>query len=60
KKVLEECLQEMLRPIREKRAMFLDDKAQLVDILKQGSQRSREKTEQVLFDVKGVFGLNLF
>ncbi|CAE6896641.1 Belongs to the class-I aminoacyl-tRNA synthetase family [Vibrio sp. B1FIG11] len=60
KKVLEECLQEMLRPIREKRAMFLDDKAQLIDILKQGSQRSREKTEQVLFDVKGVFGLNLF
>jgi tryptophanyl-tRNA synthetase len=50
----------MLRPIREKRAMFLDDKAQLIDILKQGSQRSREKTEQVLFDVKGVFGLNLF
>lgn len=60
KKVLEECLQEMLRPIREKRAMFLDDKAQLIEILKQGSQRSCEKTEQVLFDVKGVFGLNLF
>ncbi|HDM8042110.1 TPA: tryptophan--tRNA ligase [Vibrio campbellii] len=60
KKVLEECLQEMLRPIREKRAMFLDDKAQLIETLKQGSQRSREKTEQVLFDVKGVFGLNLF
>ena len=60
KKVLEECLQEMLRPIREKRAMFLDDNAQLIEILKQGSQRSREKTEQVLFDVKGVFGLNLF
>lgn len=60
KKVLEECVQEMLRPIREKRAMFLDDKAQLIEILKQGSQRSREKTEQVLFDVKGTFGLNLF
>ncbi|HHX8333099.1 TPA: tryptophan--tRNA ligase [Vibrio diabolicus] len=60
KKVLEECLQEMLRPIREKRAMYLNDKAQLIDILKQGSQRSREKTEQVLFDVKDVFGLNLF
>ena len=60
KKVLEECLQEMLRPIREKRAMFLDDKAQLIETLKQGSQRSREKTEQVRFDVKGVFGLNLF
>ncbi|AGV15978.1 tryptophanyl-tRNA synthetase [Vibrio alginolyticus] len=60
KKVLEECLQEMLRPIREKSAMYLNDKAQLIDILKQGSERSREKTEKVLFDVKDVFGLNLF
>ncbi|ELE6599007.1 tryptophan--tRNA ligase [Vibrio alginolyticus] len=60
KKVLEECLQEMLRPIREKRAMYLNDKAQLIDILKQGSECSREKTEKVLFDVKDVFGLNLF
>ncbi|HHF3201896.1 tryptophan--tRNA ligase [Vibrio alginolyticus] len=60
KKVLEECLQEMLRPIREKRAIYLNDRAQLLDILKQGSERSREKTEKVLFDVKDVFGLNLF
>ncbi|EHD0129598.1 MULTISPECIES: tryptophan--tRNA ligase [Vibrio] len=60
KKVLEECLQEMLRPIREKRAIYLNDRAQLLDILKHGSERSREKTEKVLFDVKDVFGLNLF
>ncbi|HCE4629256.1 TPA: tryptophan--tRNA ligase [Vibrio parahaemolyticus] len=60
KTVLEECLQEMLRPIREKRALYLNDKAQLIEILKHGSQVSREKTEQVLSDVKSVFGLNLF
>ncbi|ELE7615583.1 tryptophan--tRNA ligase, partial [Vibrio vulnificus] len=60
KKILEECLQEMLRPIREQRAHYLDDKAQLIEILKRGSQISRERTERVLFDVKGVFGLNLF
>jgi len=60
KKVLEECLQEMLRPIRERRAEYLDDKAQLLEILSIGSQRSREKTAKVLFDVKGVFGLNIF
>ncbi|WP_394126612.1 tryptophan--tRNA ligase [Vibrio hepatarius] len=59
KKILEECLQDMLRPIREKRAMYLDDKAQLIEILSKGSQLSREKTAQVLFDVKGVFGLNI-
>ncbi|ELS3554713.1 tryptophan--tRNA ligase [Vibrio vulnificus] len=60
KKILEECLQEMLRPIREQRADYLDDKAQLIEILKRGSQISRERTESVLFDVKGAFGLNLF
>ncbi|WP_100644507.1 tryptophan--tRNA ligase [Alteromonas facilis] len=60
KKVLEECLQDMLRPIREKRAEFLNDKAQLVDVLIKGSQISREKTAQVLLNVKDVFGLNVF
>jgi tryptophanyl-tRNA synthetase len=60
KKVLEECLQEMLRPIRERRAEYLNDKAQLLEILSIGSQRSREKTAKVLFDVKDVFGLNIF
>ena len=60
KKVLEECLQEMLRPIRDRRAEYLSDKAQLLEILSIGSQRSREKTAKVLFDVKDVFGLNIF
>ncbi|MDV7103749.1 tryptophan--tRNA ligase [Vibrio sp. TH_r3] len=60
KKILEECLQDMLRPIRDRRAEFLNDKAQLVDILVKGSRVSREKTAQVLFDVKGIFGLNIF
>ena len=60
KKVLEECLQEMFRPIRDRRAEYLDDKAQLLEILSIGSQRSREKTAKVLFDVKDVFGLNIF
>jgi tryptophanyl-tRNA synthetase len=60
KKILEECLQEMLRPIRARRAEYLGDKAQLLEILSIGSQRSREKTAKVLFDVKDVFGLNIF
>lgn len=59
KKVLEECLQDMLRPIREKRAEFLNDKAQLIDILVEGSRISKDKTEKVLFDVKDIFGLNI-
>jgi tryptophanyl-tRNA synthetase len=60
KKVLEEYLQDMLRPIRERRSEFLNDKAQLVDILSKGSQVSREKTSEVLFNVKDIFGLNIF
>jgi len=59
KKILEECLQDILRPIREKRTEFLHDKAQLIDILVEGSQISRDKTEKVLFDVKDIFGLNI-
>ncbi|KJY93577.1 MULTISPECIES: tryptophan--tRNA ligase [Vibrio] len=60
KKILEECLQEMLKPIRDRRQEFLNDRAQLVDVLRKGSQVSREKTQKVLFDVKDIFGLNLF
>ncbi|MEZ9466848.1 tryptophan--tRNA ligase [Vibrio breoganii] len=59
KKILEECLQDMLRPIRERRAEYLNDKAQLIDILAKGSLVSREKTEKVLFNVKDIFGLNI-
>lgn len=60
KQILEECLQELLRPIREKRAQFLNDKAQLLRILAEGNEISRQKTGKVLHDVKQVFGLNLF
>ncbi|MCE2596817.1 tryptophan--tRNA ligase [Motilimonas cestriensis] len=59
KKILEECLQSLLGPIRNKRAEYLNDKAQLMAILKQGSQAAKEKTEKTLFDVKAVFGLNI-
>lgn len=60
KKILEECLQEMLRPIREKRADYLADKAQLIEVLKQGSIKSHQRTQLMLNKVKEVFGLNLF
>ena len=60
KKVLEECLQETLKPIREAREGFISDKAQLIEILKAGSEKSREESNQVLNDVKRAFGLDLF
>ena len=60
KKVLEECLQEILRPIRARRKTFISDKTQLIDILKAGSLKSQEESNQVLNSVKQAFGLNLF
>jgi len=60
KKVLEECLQEILRPIRARRKTFISDKTQLIEILKAGSLKSQEESNQVLNNVKQAFGLNLF
>lgn len=60
KKILEECLQEILKPIRERREMFIADKAQLIEILKSGTEKSQDEANQVLNSVKRAFGLNLF
>nr|WP_180706022.1 tryptophan--tRNA ligase [Psychromonas sp. CD1] len=60
KKILEECLQDFLRPIRLRREMLMNDKAQLLSILKEGTERSQDEANQVLRRVKNAFGLNLF
>ncbi|SFD04387.1 tryptophan--tRNA ligase [Pseudoalteromonas denitrificans] len=60
KKILESCLQDVLKPIRERRSLYMNDKAQLIKILKQGSEKSQEEANQVLQKVKSAFGLNLF
>lgn len=60
KKILEECLQEIIKPIRQRRENYISDKAQLVNILKVGTERSRDETNQVLGSVKRAFGLDLF
>ncbi|BCE02625.1 tryptophan--tRNA ligase [Marinicellulosiphila megalodicopiae] len=60
KKILEDRLQDLIKPIREARANFIDDKSQLIAILKEGSERSQDEANQVLNNVKRGFGLNLF
>lgn len=60
KRVLEDCLQELMEPIRHRRSEFIRDKAMLLQVLKSGSEKARERTEGVLKDVRDVFGLNLF
>ncbi|TMN94652.1 tryptophan--tRNA ligase [Pseudoalteromonas sp. S558] len=59
KSILEECLQETLRPIRDRRSRFLEDKTMLIDILSRGTALGVVKTNEVLYDVKQAFGLNL-
>lgn len=60
KKILEECLQELIRPIRAKRNSFISDKSELIKILKEGSERAQDEAHGVLNKVKNAFGLNLF
>jgi tryptophanyl-tRNA synthetase len=60
KKIIEECLQETLKPIRQRRKSFISDKAQLIEILKNGSEKSQQESNQVLNSVKNAFGLSLF
>ncbi len=60
KKILEECLQELLAPIREKRNEYLKDKGELINILRSGTEKARTTAEAVLTDVKSIYGLNVF
>ena len=60
KKILEECLQDLLKPIRQRREEFIADRSLLIAILKAGTERSQDETNAVLRQVKGAFGLNLF
>lgn len=60
KKILDECLQELLKPIRQSREKFIADPSQLIAILKEGTERSKDESNDVLGQVKKAFGLNLF
>ncbi len=60
KKILEECLQELLRPIRQRRTEFMSDRAELINTLKKGTDKARNETAVVVDDIKAAFGLDLF
>jgi tryptophanyl-tRNA synthetase len=60
KNILEENLQDFLRPIRQRRTEFLSDKAELMNILKAGTHNAKTETAQVVHEVKAAFGLDLF
>ncbi|UGA56634.1 tryptophan--tRNA ligase [Vibrio sp. VB16] len=60
KKVLEECLQELLLPIRQRREAFLTDRQELANILRAGTDVANAQANEVLSDVKDIYGLNIF
>lgn len=57
KNELESCLQELIAPIRERRATFIADKGMLLELLKKGSERAHEVTQKTLQEVKRGLGL---
>lgn len=54
---LETCLQELLAPIRERRATYIQDKGMLLALLRRGSERAHELTQRTLHEVKRGLGL---
>ena len=60
KRVLEAELQELLAPIRARRADYLADKGELLRILQEGTLRAHQVTQATLQNVKAALGLDLF
>jgi tryptophanyl-tRNA synthetase len=60
KKRLEGVLQELLEPIRSRRAELEKDKGQVMQILREGTLKARETAAQTLSEVKAALGLNYF
>ena len=52
KNALETCLQELLAPIRERRATYIQDKGMLLALLRRGSERAHELTQRTLHGSK--------
>ncbi|AOZ50193.1 tryptophan--tRNA ligase [Chromobacterium vaccinii] len=60
KKHLEDCLQEMLAPIRERRERYAQDPAAVLEMLKTGTRRARDVAARTLAEVKAAMGLNYY
>jgi tryptophanyl-tRNA synthetase len=56
---LEDCLQALLRPIRETRSRFAEDRGQVLQMLRQGSSRAREVAATTVDGVKQALGVGL-
>jgi tryptophanyl-tRNA synthetase len=57
KKTLAEIVNEQMRPMRERRAMYADDRAQVEKILKEGGEKARTVCQSTLRQVKDLMKL---
>ncbi len=60
KKYLNEVLQEILKPIREKRENFAKDPAEIKNIIKQGTEKARQVATKTIKEVREAMKLNYF
>lgn len=60
KKRLEAVLQEMLEPIRTRRAELANDKGYIMQLLREGTEQAREVAAQTMSEVRAALGLNYF
>jgi tryptophanyl-tRNA synthetase len=60
KNELEACLQELIAPMRERRAMYMQDKGELMAMLKRGTERAQAVTQGTLKEVKVGLGVPVF
>ncbi|WP_129543917.1 tryptophan--tRNA ligase [Serratia sp. 1D1416] len=60
KRLLEDCLQSLLEPIRTRRADFIADKGELLRVLQEGTRRAHQVSQRTLAQVKAALGLDFF
>ena len=60
KRFLNDIMQEILKPIRERREYYSNNKEKVLDALFEGTQKSIAYTNGVLYEVKRAVGLNYF
>lgn len=60
KKRLEECLQELIEPIRTRRMALLEDREYVMQILREGTEKAREVVAKTTAEVKAALGLTHF
>lgn len=60
KKRLEAVLQEMLEPIRTRRAELANDKGYILQVLREGTEQAREVAAKTMSEVRAALGLSYF